>query len=191
MYYNCNKSCRICDNLIVSTAVTVVAVDGVDTLVIDLPAPAVGTMPYLNNCKYCVVIAQTIPTTATIAMPVAFSIGGDTTVVYPFVRCDCAQITACAIQTRTKYPVLVSTSAVGGVFKSLRKLNCYPSAVLASLPAPATAADGGGAVAPANIPVFSGEPTVASEPMVMATNTRKMSSGTVKPLNSKEGESTR
>lgn len=136
----CSRKCEICNRIIISTAVTVVTVDGVDTLVVDLPAPAVGVAPYLNNCKYCVVIAQTIPVTATIAMPVAFSIGGDTTTVYPFLNCDCSQVTACAIRTRTKYPVCVSTSATGGVFKSLRKLNCYPNAVLSSLPAPATTA---------------------------------------------------
>ena len=186
MYYDCNKNCRICNRLIISTAVTVVTIDGVDTLVIDLPAPAVGTTPYLNGCKYCVVVAQAIPTTATIAMPVAFSIGGDTTTVYPFVNNCCQNITACAIQTRTKYPVCVSTTATGGVFKSLRKLNCYPTAVLASLPVPAT---DGGAVAPANIPAYSGEPAVASAPVV--TNTRKTTSGTVKALQTKDGESSR
>lgn len=130
---SCSNNCKICDRAIISTAVTVVTVDGVDTLVIDLP---VGT--YFNQSKYCIIVAQTIPTTATINMPVAFSIGGDTTTVYPFVRCDCAQITACGIRTRTRYPVLVSTSVSSGVFKSLMKLNCYPATVLASLPVPTT-----------------------------------------------------
>lgn len=127
------KCNRLCKNLIISQAVTVVTVDGTDTLVIDLPA---GN--YNNNCKYCIVIAQTIPEAATINMPVAFSIAGDTTVVYPFTRCDCAQVTACAVRTRTKYPVIVSTDATSGVFKSLGGLYCYPNNVLASLPAPDT-----------------------------------------------------
>ena len=135
--YNCNYDCRICPRIIISTAVTVVTVDGVDTLVIDLPVAGVGTVPYLNGCKYCVVVAQTVPDTATINMPVAFSIGGDTTTVYPFLNCNCTQVTACAIQTRTKYPVLISTTATSGTFKSLRKLNCYPTAVLSTLPVPA------------------------------------------------------
>lgn len=126
---SCNNNCKICDNIIISTSVTVVTVNGIDTLVIDLPSAN-----YYNNCKYCVVVAQTIPDTATINMPVAFSIGGVTTTVYPFVRCDCAQITACGIRTRVRYPVLVSTSATSGVFKSLIKLNCYPTTVLESLP---------------------------------------------------------
>lgn len=138
---SCNYECRICPRLIISTAVTVVTVGGVDTLVIDLPATTVvGATPYINRCKYCVVIAQAIPDTATINMPVAFSIGGDTTIVYPFLNCNCTQVTACAIQTRTKYPVIISTTATGGVFKTLRRLNCYPASVLATLPAPATTA---------------------------------------------------
>lgn len=131
----CKPSCKLCDNLIISQAVTVVTVDGTDTLVIDLPARFYG-----DGCKYCIVIAQTIPTTATIAMPVAFSIGGDTTTVYPFVRCDCSQITACGIRTRTRYSTRVSTNAVGGVFKSLGGTCACPTNNLESLPVPAAAA---------------------------------------------------
>lgn len=130
---SCTNNCKICDRIVISSSVSVVTVDGVDTLVIDLPLQT-----YLNKEKYCVVIAQTIPTTATINMPVAFSIGGVTTTVYPFVKCDCSQITACAIKTRTRYPVLVSTSVTSGVFKSLINLNCYPTNVLPSLPVSAT-----------------------------------------------------
>ena len=131
----CKPSCKLCDNLIISTAVTVVTVDDTDTLVIDLPARA-----YNDGCKYCVVIAQTIPTTATIAMPVAFSIGGDTTTVYPFLRCNCVQVTACQIRTRTRYSTIVETNATSGVFKSLGGLHCCPSNNLESLPVPATTA---------------------------------------------------
>lgn len=131
---NCKSSCKLCDKLIISQSVTIVTVDGTDTLVIDLPARA-----YNDGCKYCIIIAQAIPTTATIATPVAFSIGGDTTTVYPFVRCDCSQILACGIRTRTRYSTCVSTNAVGGVFKSLGGISCYPTNALASLPIPATA----------------------------------------------------
>ena len=134
---NCiNNKCQLCRNLVISTAVTVVTVDGTDTLVIDIPA---GFYP---DCrKICLVIAQTIPTTATIAMPVAISIGGDTTTVYPIVGCDCAQITACAIRTRKKYPLRISTTPTSAVFKSLGGLSCAPNNNLAVIPAPAT--DGG------------------------------------------------
>ena len=70
---------------------------------------------------------------------VAICIGGDTTTVYPIVNCDCSQVTACAIRTRTKYGLCISTSATSAVFKSLKKLNCYPTDTLAVIPAPATA----------------------------------------------------
>ena len=136
----CKPACRLCRNLIISQSVTVVTVDGTDTLVIDLP---VGT--YGDGCKYCIVIAQAIPATATINMPVAFSIGGVTTTVYPFTRCDCSQVTACAIRTRTRYSTIVSTNAIGGVFKSLGGLSCCPTNTLASLPVEPAAA--GAAVA--------------------------------------------
>ena len=146
----CKSSCKLCDNLIISQSVTVVTVDGTDTLVIDLPARFYG-----DGCKYCIIIAQTIPDTATINMPVAFSIGGDTTTVYPFVRYDCSQITACGIRTRTRYSTRVSTNAVGGVFKSLGGISCCPNNNLASLPVPTTA----GVVAPANYSLRTAETT--------------------------------
>lgn len=124
-----NKNCQLCRNLVISTGVSVVTVDGVDTLVIDIP-----TGVYANGCKACLVIAQAIPTTATIAMPVSISIGGDTSTVYPIVNCNCNQITACAIRTRRKYPLRVSTTATSAVFKSLGNLSCAPNTVLSSIP---------------------------------------------------------
>lgn len=136
MNSRCKPSCRLCRNLVISQAVTVITIDGTDTLVIDLP-----TRAYNDNCKYCIIIAQTIPTTATINMPVAFSIGGDTTIVYPFVRCNCVQVTACQIRTRTRYSTIVETNATSGVFKSLGGLSCAcPINALESLPAPTTTA---------------------------------------------------
>ena len=129
----CKPSCRLCNNLVISQAVTVVTVDGTDTLVIDLPART-----YMDGCKYCIVIAQTIPAAATINMPVAFSIAGVTTTVYPFVRCDCSQITACGIRTRTRYSTIVSTNATSGVFKSLGGISCCPNNNLVSLPVSTT-----------------------------------------------------
>lgn len=131
----CSPSCKLCKNLIISQSVSVVTVAGVPTLVIGLPA---GT--YSDGCKYCIVIAQTIPNTATINMPVAFSIGGVTTTVYPFTRCDCSQVTACGIRTRTRYSTVVSTTPTGGVFRSLGGLSCCPNNNLRSLPVPTTPA---------------------------------------------------
>lgn len=132
---NCfNKDCRLCPNIVISTAVTVITIDGTDTLVIDVPAGF-----YRDNCRYCLVVAQTIPTTATISMPVAISIGGDTTVVYPIVNCDCSQVTACAIRTRTKYGLRLSTSATSAVFKTIKRLSGYPQETLVTIPVSTTA----------------------------------------------------
>ena len=133
---NCiRKNCSICKNLVISTSVTVVTASGVDTLVIDIPA---GFYP---DCRrVCLVVAQAIPVTATITMPVAISIGGDTTTVYPIVNCDCTQVTACAIRARTKYGLRINTTATSAVFKTLNKLTCYPEDTLAVIPAPAAAA---------------------------------------------------
>lgn len=133
---NCtNQGCRLCRNIVISDAVTVVTIDGTDTLVIDIPA---GFYP---DCRrVCLVVAQTIPATATINMPVAISIGGDTATVYPILNCDCTQVTACAIRTRTRYGLRINTSATSAVFKTIRKLNCYPTENLAAIPAPAVGA---------------------------------------------------
>lgn len=130
---SCKPACKLCDKLVISQSVTVVAVDGVDTLVIDLPAQTYG-----DNCKYCIIVAQNIPAEATVYMPVAFSIGGDTETVYPFTKCDCSQLTVCAIRSRTRYSTVVSTNAIGGVFKSLGGTSCCPQNNLRSLPVPAT-----------------------------------------------------
>ena len=130
----CNKKCnRLCPNLIISTSVTLTTVSGTDTLLINIPE---GT--YANGCKYCIVVAQNVPTTVPIGTPVAVSIGGDTTTVYPLTNKCCAQVTACAIRTRTRYPVCVSTSATGGSFKVLNGLSCAPNNAQASLPVTTT-----------------------------------------------------
>lgn len=135
MYGQCDYICKLCPRLIISDSVTVVTVDSVDTLVIDIPAAT-----YSNGCKYCIVIAQAIPATATINMPVAISIGGDTTTVYPLTTCNCAQVVACQVRTRTRYAVRVATTGTGGTFRVLGCLPCAPNNALASLPVAAAAA---------------------------------------------------
>ena len=130
-----NKQCYLCPNFVVSTSVTVVAVGGVDTLVIDIPADGC----YCNGKKVCLVIGQTIPDTATINQHVAISIGGDTTTVYPILRCDCSPATACQFRTRKKYPLRIKTDATSAVFRSLGGLSCCPTYQLSAIPAPATA----------------------------------------------------
>lgn len=57
----CKNVCKLCDKLVLSQAVTFAG----GNLVINLPAGSYG-----NGCKYCIVVAQAIPSTATINAPV-------------------------------------------------------------------------------------------------------------------------
>lgn len=102
-----NDNCQLCDNLILSQAVTFAG----DTLTINLPQRA-----YNNGCQYCIVITQTIPDTATVNAEVVFTIGTDTT-TYPFVNRCCEPILASQVRPRRKYKTIVSTSIAEGVFK--------------------------------------------------------------------------
>lgn len=127
---SCKPVCKLCDRLVISQAVTFA--DG--TLTINLPAGS-----YANGEKYCIVIAQAIPTTTTITAPVVITIGTGTE-EYPLTNACCAQVTACALRTRTRYSVVVSTSAVGGSFKMLGRGCCAPSNALAAIDGTAPAA---------------------------------------------------
>lgn len=131
----CKSVCRLCDRLIISQAVTFA--DG--TLTINIPAGS-----YANGEKYCLVVAQTIPAETTIVAPVVITIG-DGTATYPLTRCNCAQVTACGIRTRTRYATIVSTDATGGVFKMLGNPCCAPNYRLAALDgtAPEAPTEGG------------------------------------------------
>lgn len=129
----CYENKRLCNNLIISDAVTFA--DG--TLTINIPAAI-----YSNGCKYCIVVAQTIPTEATITAPVVITIGDGTT-EYPLVDPCCVPVTACSISTRTRYPVVVRTDSVSGTFRLLGKLSCRRCDSLASLPVAEEAAPGG------------------------------------------------
>ena len=133
----CNKNCRLCDRLILSQAVTF---DGT-SLVINLPAGG-----YTDGCRYCIVVAQSIPAATTINAPVVITIG-DGTVQYPVTRCNCAPATACNISTRTRYPVRVETTAASGVFRLLGRVCGCTDNNLRSIDGtdPAAAAAGGGA----------------------------------------------
>ena len=113
----CKPVCQLCPRLVISTAVNF---DGTNVIV-GLPAGS-----YQNGCKYCIVIAQAIPTAATVNAPVVFSIGTGTE-RYPLTTSCCAQVTACGVRTRTRYSTVVSTSATGGTFKMLGKPCCMPN----------------------------------------------------------------
>lgn len=115
----CNNSCNECPRKIYSVSVTVVTVGTVPTLVVDVPEQS-----FTNRQRGCIVITQNIPEAATINMPVAISIGGNTTTVYPVVSCNCASVTACQLRTRTRYPFIVQVNGAAGTFKVLRNLSC-------------------------------------------------------------------
>lgn len=123
----CENVCKLCNKLIISDAVTYTA--ATNSLTIDIPA---GT--YYRGQKYCLVVAQAIPDTTTITALVYISIGGDTTTLYPLVRCNCTQVTACSMRTRTKYSTVVVTDSATGSFKLLGDVPCSPNSALASLP---------------------------------------------------------
>lgn len=120
---SCKPVCRLCDKLVISQSVTFTG----GNLVINLPAGS------YNNCeKYCIVLAQSIPTTTTISAPVVITIG-DGTETYPLTKRNCAQVTACGVRTRTRYSVCVVTSATGGSFRMLGQPCCSPSNNLTSI----------------------------------------------------------
>lgn len=129
----CKNVCRLCDRLVISQAVTFA--DG--TLTVNIPAGSYG-----DGCKYCIVIAQAIPAETTITAPVVITIGTGTE-EYPLTGCDCAQVVAASLRTRTRYATRVATSATGGTFKLLGKPCCAPNNALAAIDGTAPAAAGG------------------------------------------------
>ena len=108
----CANVCKLCKKLIISQSVTFAT----GTLTVNIPD---GTY---NNCeKYCLVIAQAIPDTATINAPVVVTIGTGTT-TFPLVDCTGTPVTAGAIRTRTRYATRVNTTTTGGSFRLLGRL---------------------------------------------------------------------
>lgn len=130
---SCRNVCRLCNRFVISESVEFTG----GNLVVNLPAGS-----YSDGCKYCIVVAQTIPAATTITAPVFITIG-DGTVLYPLNDKCCAQVSACGIRTRTKYAVVVSTTATGGAFKMLGKPCCSPSYALSAIDGTAPAAEGG------------------------------------------------
>lgn len=119
----CKTVCRLCPKLVLSQAVTFA--DG--TVTVNLPAGS-----YNSGEVYCIVIAQTIPTTATIGANVVITVG-DGTDEYPLTNSCCAPVTACGIRTRTRYAVRVVTTASGGSFKMIGRPACAPTNNLSAL----------------------------------------------------------
>lgn len=110
---NCINDCSLCNKLVISQAINFDSTT--NTVIVDLPAGSYG-----NNCSYCIVFAQSIPSSATINAPVVFSIGGSST-QYPFLNCNCTPILASQIRTRRKYKVRVNTAVGTGAFKYIGK----------------------------------------------------------------------
>lgn len=119
----CKNNCKLCDRLVISQSVTFAG----GVLIINLPAGS-----YADGCKYCIVVAQNIPAATTINAPVVVTIGTGT-VQYPLTKCDCSQVTACGIRTRTRYAARVSTTPTGGTFKLLGRTCCAPNNNLRSI----------------------------------------------------------
>lgn len=119
----CKNSCKLCNKLVISQAVTFSA----NTVIINLPSGG-----YNNNQKYCIVVAQSIPPTATISSPVVITIGTGT-VQYPLTECNCRPVTACGIRTRTRYAVRIRTTRTGGTFQLLGSPCCSPNGDLPSI----------------------------------------------------------
>lgn len=113
----CKNVCKLCDRLVLSQSIQFTG----GNLVINLPAGS-----YNNNCKYCIVLGQTIPATTTIGAPVVFTIGTGTQ-LYPLVNRCCRPVMACGVRTRTKYAVCVETTATGATFKMLGNPACQPN----------------------------------------------------------------
>lgn len=106
---SCKPICSLCRRLIISQSITFSG----GNLIVNLPAGS------YNNCsKYCIIFAQTIPTTTTIGAPVVFTIGTGTQ-QYPLVNKCCRPVTACGVRTRTRYSLVVETSATTANFKML------------------------------------------------------------------------
>ena len=128
---SCKSVCQVCKKLVISQAINFTD----NTLIVDLPAGS-----YQDGCKYCIIFAQTIPQTATIGSNVGFTIGSGT-VQYPLVNRCCRPVTACGIRTRTKYSVVVETTASGATFKMLGNPACSPSNNLTAINGTAPATD--------------------------------------------------
>lgn len=125
---------KICNKAVFSQSVTLVG----GTVIINIPQRS------FNNCeRICLFVVQNVPVAAPINAPVVITIGSSTT-QYNLVKCDCSQVTACAIRSRHRYPIKIATTATSAVFKIVDGLCCSPSNVLQSIPVTTAAEQEGG-----------------------------------------------
>ena len=94
---------------------------------------------YRDGERFCFVITENIPDETTINAPVVITIG-DGTVEYPLNDRCCAQLTAAALRTRTRYATRVNTTPTGGSFNLIGKACCTPDNSLAAIDGTAPAA---------------------------------------------------
>lgn len=102
---SCSRN--LCNNFIITQAISF----SDSTLTINLPSGS-----YNNLQRYCLVIAQEIPSTTTINANVVITIGTDTT-TYPLINCDGTNVSASQLATRKIYSTVVRTNIQSGVFK--------------------------------------------------------------------------
>ena len=130
---SCKNVCKLCRNLVLSTALAYDATT--DTLNITIPNNG-----YRNCEKVCIIVAQAIPATTTRTALVNIVVGAST---FPLVTSCCNQATACLIGSRRKYSTCVVTNATTGTFRLLGKTPvCCPDSLDILPIEPAT---GGGA----------------------------------------------
>lgn len=114
---NCKSVCTLCPRLVISQTVTFTG----GNLIVNLPADS------FRDCdRVCIVVAQSKPATTTILAPVYVTIGTGTQ-LYPVVKRNCRQLTACELATRTKYSACVETTTTGGIFRLLGNVRCCPT----------------------------------------------------------------
>lgn len=132
---SCKTSCKLCKNLIISTSV----VWNGTNVVVTIPE---GN--YLDNNKYCIVVAQPVPLDATIGASVLVQIGTGTQ-TYPLVKCNCRPFLAKDLSTRVRYSTIVETTPTTATFKMLGNPCCQPNNNLRSVngTVPTIATEGG------------------------------------------------
>lgn len=111
----CKNTCKICPHFIAARTVTYAS----GVLTINIPA---GT--YNSGEKYCLVVADRIPTDAIIGAPVVVTIGGSAT-TYPLLKFNGAQVVAGNLRSRYRYSTVFSANVAGtGAFRLLGKVFC-------------------------------------------------------------------
>ena len=157
----CKSVCRLCPNLVLSTAV--VFDPTTNSLDITIPNGVYG-----NGRKVCIVVAQAIPDSTTINALVNIIVNG---IRFPLQKCNCVQATACEIKSRTKYSTCVATNTVSGVFRLLGRIYATCPDNLLVLPTDTTTTP---AVANANVQVAAFTPSAATKTTTTKTTKKEV-----------------